>query len=318
MYSHITKGMTIGSQLTRRALRTITGIPGLAVDAVAALFWHHYTDYFNEATLPYEDSWDGEASKTSFCRAVTGWIGNIAGHIIGPIMGAAIGFVSYVPDAILSAAAWIHDKIGEGLNNYSTFVGERKFFNDFATFRTPQNYMEKAWNVATGSLGVGLGFALWAPVRFVENFLPFGHSFSNLLSSFGGLIGSVVGSLAAIPVYPAKYLLQKCVDGYRSLQQTVNKAVAFVYAKTATEPATFTEDCVSCHTAVHTQQFRDQVNDYKSKTSTEIIFGNIRPNTETVNEVKNISSADQKHVPTQTAVSLAITPAPATLAVVKH
>lgn len=57
MYSHMFKGFTVGSELTRRVLRTIIGIPGLILDCfVAVLYPNGFSAYWEECRILYDDN----------------------------------------------------------------------------------------------------------------------------------------------------------------------------------------------------------------------------------------------------------------------
>ena len=282
MYSHLIKGFTLGHTLTRRLGRALTGFPGLLLDAVivAPLYAAQsgaYSGFWDEADgITYADG----TLQRGFFQPLLGWIGDIAGALLGAAIGSILGSVLYVPDGILRLLAWTHDQIHTGFDAFATLVGNHSGFNSFYAKQSPQNYMQKAWNVSVATLGVVLAAPLYAVAKTVEFFLPvLGQGLSNFAWATGGIVGGIVGSVAALTLWPVKHVCNKAVELFRGFREFVRSCSAFVYSRTAQVPAVQgerqREDDCNClpDPAMHSQAFRDKVTAYNQRTTTQILFG---------------------------------------------
>jgi len=109
MYSHISKGFTVGQTLLRRSLRNITGIVGIPFDlAVSALWSHGWADYWwNDANqMRYADN----TLVRGLGRGICGYPGDIVGAIVGGLVGASLGAACYIPDIVLQGLCALNKK----------------------------------------------------------------------------------------------------------------------------------------------------------------------------------------------------------------
>jgi gas vesicle protein len=286
MYSHLLKGGTVGQVVARRVFRNITGIPGALADFVAAVFWQsetgNYSAYWDENEILYADG----TRERGFFRGVTGWVGDIFGTVLGTVVGTFVGGVLYFPDAIvLRTLPWLHDKIHDGFDFVANGIGRHSFFNDFNTFPTPENYMQKAWNISAGVLGVAIAAIPYIAAKTVEFVFPFlGNGLSTAVKRVSGFVGGVVGSAIAIAAYPAKYLINRTVDLFKGVRDKVRSVTAWIYAKTNQEPLkkndrnAMGERCCLPSATMHSQQFRDQVAEFKRSSTAELLLGPLNNN----------------------------------------
>ncbi len=140
MYSYALKGWTVGYLLTRRALRTITGIPGLVIDALSALFWiPNYQDYWKKIPISY-----GDGTQVSLFRGLFGWIGDIVGCAVGAPVGALLGLAVYTLDAVLWALRSTLNFIYDKLNKFASYIAETAAFSKNFITLSPINYFAKS------------------------------------------------------------------------------------------------------------------------------------------------------------------------------
>ncbi len=276
MYTHITKGFTIGQTLTRRILRTIIGIPGAIIDAGVAVLYPsesgQYADYWNECGLKYADG----SNVNGVCRGVTGYVGDIAGAAIGGIVGSVVGGVCYIPDALGRTVCWVHDKVHDGFDKVANAIGNREFFKNLPVIRQPVYYLEKAWNVSVGTLGVAIASPFYAVSKAIEYFIPpLKTKLSDSALKVGGIVGGVIGTVASAIAWPVKHICNKAVSLFRSFRDKVRSAAAFVYAKTNENPSNDARSCIPPE-SVHSTEFRERVTRYKNSTTAELLCGPLR------------------------------------------
>jgi hypothetical protein len=275
MYTHISKGFTLGHVLTRRLLRFITSAPGAVIDLLAAVFWTpNYTSYW-ENYIPY-----GDGVKAGIFEGLFGWIGEVAGYIVGGTAGAVIGFALFFPDGIIRGASWLYNQVCDGLNKAANLIGEREAFKKH-TYKEPKNYLQKSWNLSVGTLGSVIGVALAIIPRVIEFILPvIGNTASTFAWNAGKIIGGAIGMVVCTPLYIAKHLTDRFVSGYQSLRNGMRSFAAFVYAKGKQNLYNVYEaECVS-PSSVHSQEFKNKYQHCKQTSTTELIFGKIRQGAE--------------------------------------
>lgn len=278
MYSHLLKGFTVGQTLTRRVFRNITSLVGLLIDAifVANLYPGGYSQYWQQASISYFD----ETRVAGYCRGLSGWAGDIIGYVIGSIAGVIIGFACYIPDIILRGICELNDLIGNTLNSFANIVGSHPLCQHFNNANPPNNYIQKAWNISIGTLGLIVALPLYSVTKLVETFLPFlGHSLSNTAWALGGHAGGMIGILISIPIFPIKHVCNTLVDLYRGFRNKVRSLTAFIYAKTnQTCAAEINDECIPAipNAVMHAPEFRQKVEEYKRSSTTEILCGSLR------------------------------------------
>lgn len=276
MYTHLAKGFTVGQVLTRRLCRAITGAPGILIDAFLAVFnccsrTGNYLAYWDETGMSYADG----TAQSGIAQPLLGWIGDLAGALVGAIAGMGIGLACYFPDLILRGVAKLHDVIHDGCDWLAKTVGDHALFNDFKTFHNPKNYVQKAWNLSAGILGTVIAAPLYGICKLVEYFVsPLGNKLSNAAWKFGGITGGVLGSIAACAMWPVKHVCNKVVNLFHGFRDKVRSLTAFVYAKTDSAPLDQDECCSK--EAYHSEQFKAKVREYKNESTTKILFGNLK------------------------------------------
>lgn len=280
MYTHISKGATIGAMLGRRLSRGITSIPGIFFDHIVACFYvsknGQYREYWDENVIAYADD-----TKVGYLEGITGWVGDIAGIVIGGTVGTLIGAVTYVPHSILTAICFLHDEIHKKLSETAQVIGNRPAFNEFISFSQPDNYMQKAWNISSIALGAVIAAPFYAVARVAEFLIPpMGNGLSSAILTIGSFLGGTIGYLAAAAFWPAKYICNKTVELYRKFADKVETGAAIVYAQTKQEPADG-DQCLdnnaSCITGpnIHSNSFREKVATYKKMSTADIFLGGV-------------------------------------------
>lgn len=270
MYAFITKGYTVGHTLTRRALRFVTGIPGFVLDAVfvAPLWLPHYEDYWRDTGFQYADG----VRESGFLRSISGWIGELIGYPIGALLGVTLGFALYIPDRIMVGFSWAYHAIMiEGVADFAKSIAKRTYFEGFLYDAPEHSYRKIAWNVSVGTLGLFFGASLYTAARVVEFFLPIGNRLSNSAWKLGLGLGGAVGSAIAIPYYPIHKITTSIIDLYDSFRKTVRFGFAFLYVKTDQEPIQNGDH--NCMLATHSNEFREDVNQIKRTTTTDLLYG---------------------------------------------
>jgi hypothetical protein len=284
MYSHMLKGFTVGKILGRRLMRGLMGLPGLAIDAAVAVTWTSptgkYLAYWDEATMTYADN-----TKVGFFQGLSGWIGDIAGSIGGAVIGTFIGTALYVPDSILRVLCWAHDKIHEGCDALSNFVGTHSGFEHFAVFDTSHpsynSTMYKAGNIAAVTLGSLIAAPFYLVAKAIEFFIPpIKDHLSNACITIGSFVGNCIGVIALIGILPVKHICNNAVKYYNKFRDSVRSMTAWLYAKAGEEamtqinrdsegrPSSCLPDIVS-----HSPEFRSKITEYKNMTTTQLLFG---------------------------------------------
>lgn len=306
MYTHISKGATIGAMLGRRLFRGITSTPGIFLDYFAACFYvsktGQYSAYWDENFISYTDN-----TKVGPLEGIIGWIGDIAGFAIGGIAGTLIGAATYFPHSILTAICFFHDEIHNKLSETAQVIGNRPAFHEFISFSQPDNYMQKAWNLSSVGLGTTIAAPFYAVARVAEFFIPsMGNGLSSAILTIGSFLGGTIGSLAAAAFWPAKYICNKTVELYRKFADKVETGAAIVYAKTEQEPADG-DHCLaydaSCITGpnIHSTSFRDKVTTYKNMSTADIFLGGIKPTQSTPVTTQPLQRQQKAAVPTPSA-----------------
>jgi hypothetical protein len=270
MYSHVTKGSTVAQVLARRLLRTITGIPGAIIDSVVAIFWiPDYWSYWKDAGIQYADD-----TRVGIFRGLTGWIGEIAGFVIGIPLGVLVGAILFFPDSLLRTGVYLQKKGYQALDDFAGFVSRTSFYRNYPLFTVPENYLEKSWNMGAASIGCMFAFLPYILAKGIEFFIPlFGTALSNIVTQIGGFVGGLTGSLIAIPLYPAKHFLQKSAELYDHFRNAVGNIVAFIYAKTNQTPARAEDECGVLFEEIHAEEFRYKVEEYKKSSWVTLLFG---------------------------------------------
>lgn len=274
MYTHISKGYTIGQTLTRRLLRTLTGIPGLLIDLVVAFLWTKgFSDYWQNARLPFNDD-----ETTTYFRCLTGWVGEVLGYFLGAFVGALTGMVLFIPDFFISRLCAAYTAMTIALDDFSQMIGKHSRMSSLKPVENPKYYLQKSWNISVGTLGFLLGGVLYEIAKGVEVFLPIGDLMSRFMWRLGGFVGGMVGAILSIPIYPIKNVSNKFVTFYADFKDKVRSIVAFIYVKTNQEPAQQNQDCPCVNTAIHSEEFRAKVVDIKQRTTSALLYGELKGN----------------------------------------
>lgn len=283
MYSYFIKSYTVGQTLTRRLLRTITGIPGLLVDLFGGIFVTvPYAKYFE--TVIRDSSTDYrlnylDGTKGSPFRVISGYPGDILGYLLGSVLGILAGFVIFVVNSILSLANWTIRESIKQVDAFSNYIADTDLFKTyFMGFENPHQYMQKAWNMGAFFFGMLLGAIPYALCKTLEFFLPLGNKLSIFTLKLSSIAGGALSSLVAMPLYPVIYFLDKLCDLHDRISNAVLKLVALVYAKTDQEPLKDlnpARDCCGClnNNTLHSPEFRKQVNEYKPLFFSDLVFG---------------------------------------------
>lgn len=282
MYTHISKGFTVGQVITRRVFRTVTGVPGFMIDMIIALFWTSpkgtYLAYWEEA---YGRNWRySDGSTGGGMQLVTGSVGDWIGYLVGGLVGAVVGLAVYFPDVCLRVFVWAYDKLNAGLERLSYIAGQINKILPTYSSEEANTYPSKAWNIAVITFGVFLAAPLFLVCKAIEFVLPifkndrqgeYGLSdgVGQLAASIGGLLAWVV----AIACYPVKHVLQKAVDLVQGFRSSVRTLTAIIYAKVNQTPVEQDDLCDGFNVnSVHSLLFRDKVRAYKQHSVGEIIL----------------------------------------------
>lgn len=277
MYSHLTKGGTVGQLLSRRLLRTLTGLPGLVFDGIIAAFWvPSYRNYWDDASISYLDD-----TKVGFFQGVFGYIGEITGYVAGWLVGATIGVAAYILDSTLWSLRAMQEWVYSSAESIGESVAEAPLLDDLPLIRHPKDYISGMWNLGAAILGGALGIVPYTAAKALEFFLPiFGKVPSQTIAGVAGFVGGVTASIAAIPLFPAVYLVQKAMDLYGKTRETIRYGIAVLYAKTGESPAKsstnyrgqLNHDYPVPDAAMHSDEFRAEVESAKA-TPLAIILG---------------------------------------------
>jgi hypothetical protein len=279
MYTHISKGLTLGQALTRRLFRNITGIPGYCIDVILSYLW--FDEGYWRGRIYYFDG----VSESVF-RGIFGWIGDIIGVFLGGLGGTLIGFTLFFPDRVILAFIGIYNFIENSIHDFACMVGNRPFFASFNPIRDPQTYFSKSGNIAMGTLGVILGLITYSIPKFLEFIFPIGHSISDISWKLGAWIGKWLGKGIALTIYPIIHLIGKSIDVYGFLRNAIRTTTAFIYAQT-NQVLYQTEDGCCYVNNVHSNEFRERVNNFKRKNdTTTILFGQLIHAAPTTADVK--------------------------------
>lgn len=274
MYPYLTKGATVGHLLTRRLLRSITGIPGAIIDGIIALFWMpDYWAYWDDSKLYYADN-----TAVGAGQAITGWIGEILGYVIGTPIGILMATAIFFSDSTVRVGIYIQEKVYETLDHFSSLVSKTALYNHFNLYKNPHGYLEKAWNISTVTLGLVLGAVPYTIAKIIEFYLPV-TGLSHVVTKIGGFIGGIIGGAISIPCYPVFHFLQKTGELYNTFRDKVRDVVALVYAKTGEKPARASEGCtLGYDEAMHSEAFREKVKEYRASSWTTLILGSLQEN----------------------------------------
>ncbi len=271
MYSHLVKGFSVGHLLTRRVLRTITSIPGVAIDAIVAMFWApNYRDYW------YNFNSYADGTRVGPIEGVFGWIGEATGMVVGALVGSVIGLAVYGVDSLFSLVRLVQQSLYDGLDGLNQFlVGISPSFS-FPIENSP-NYLIKAFNLGSFILGGLIAACPWLIAKTLEFCVPPMEDYlSRGVQYTSGWLGGSAMFLVSIPLYPAVYLFKRGVELYSSLRETMRFSVAVVYGKTGTEPALDAGNVLECqcpeHT-LHSDEFRADVR-YVSQSSWSVLLRN--------------------------------------------
>ena len=272
MYSHLTKGGTVGQLLSRRLLRTLTGIPGLVLDGIIAAFWiPSYRAYWDDSPINYLDG-----AKVGFFQGIFGYIGEITGYAAGWLVGATIGVAAYILDSALWSLRAMQQLVYSSLDSMAESVAEAPLLDDLPLMRQPTEYLSKMWNLGAVILGGILGVVPYTAAKALEFFIPiFGKVPSQTIAGVAGFIGGVTVSIAAIPLYPMIYFMQKAMDLYGKTRETLRYGIAILYAKTGEAPAgssTNIQYGFIPDEAMHSEEFREEVESVK-ETPLAILLG---------------------------------------------
>jgi len=273
MYAHIAKGWTVGHTLTRLLLRNLISLPGIAIDAVIAIFYlPDYLSYWNHS-IKYSDG-----IKAGIFQGLFGWIGECIGYAIGAPVGAVLGFALFFPNSILQVAAWLQRRTYSELDKLAHFAGQSSFFDTFVLFDHPQNYMQKAWNIGSVILGTAIIALPFIAAKTLEFFLPFlSNTLSNTCIKAGSTIGGIITCIIAAPLYPAQYILKKLMNGFDLIRNKTFAAIAVLYGKNNQTPYTNDEaDCCIPKDAVHSNAFRQKVSKASHSSWSKLIFGPLK------------------------------------------
>ncbi|VEB38349.1 hypothetical protein [Legionella cherrii] len=277
MYAYFAKGMTVGHVLTRLVLREITSIPGIILDLILAMFWvPDYTSYWNENSA-YIDYADGTRHH-GVMRGVFGWIGEALGFAIGAPIGALIGTALFFPDLLFRGLIFLNKKISNSLDYFAAFIGKTTFFESLNVYEVPQSYFQKAWNLGTATVGIALTAIPFIIAKALEFFLPFlslSRPIAVLGCALGGLSGWALGLTLSLPTY----FLSKCIDLLELARTAVLNGVALVYAKSGQVPVSLENpdhECCIPPTAVHSDEFCDQVKHYSHTSWTQLLLGPLK------------------------------------------
>ncbi|MES2217793.1 MAG: hypothetical protein V4501_05230 [Pseudomonadota bacterium] len=282
MFSHILKGHTIGYLLTRRVFRVIFGLPGFLIDAViiaplATIGNERYLDFWKNCNWAF---YVDNTPQSGALQPIFAYPGDFIGAVLGSIVGGILGAVFYLPDAILRVISWAYDQIGKACNTFANFIG--KTFTSIPVFSTPSNYAEKAWNISAATLGLLLASPFYVAAKAIEFVLPISNFLSNLTLGIGSLVGGIVGTVGALSLYPVKHVCSKAVELFSDFRESVRSISAFIYAKTnAFSWNNYDRNSESLSEAVftrdpHSQEFRTKLEEYRAKSTTEIIFGSLK------------------------------------------
>jgi len=269
MYSHLFKGSTLGYLLTRRALRDIFCIPGIVLDAFTAVFWgKDYLRYWDQCRIEYIDG-----TSVAFWQGIFGYVPDLIGTGVGWLAGGIIGAACYFAEAPLRVTYWLHNKLGEKLDNFAnSFPYQWMWYQDH-----PSNYLEKASNIAMGTLGEAVGFICFAPIRFCELlFAPSVHFFSDVARAIGRIVGGYAALIPAIiPGYFIHKLLENSEKMFNSFRNGVRNISAYIYAKTNAPIIQNVNTKQWCYPIdnIHSAEFLNVVDEYKRKnTSTALLY----------------------------------------------
>jgi hypothetical protein len=273
MYSHISKGFTVGQTLMRRSLRNITSIVGLLFDFPMAACWNQgWSDYWlnNEHQMNYMDS----TKVHGWGRCIAGYPGDLVGAAVGGLVGATLGLACYIPDIALQGVCALNDTIKNSLDKLATTIGAHELCRSFSTFNPPQNFGEKAWNISVGTIGLTLATTLYAPIKLIEHFLPVGNYLSEGAWRLGGYVGGAIGMLASAAIYPVKTLCNGLVSLYRGFREKMRSLVALIYVKTKEDNnVEVAADCCIPIRTIHSQEFVTKIKEHKASSTAQIIYG---------------------------------------------
>jgi len=274
MYSYLSKGVTVGQLLTRRLLRTVIGVPGMAIDLLLALFWlPDYQSYWDEMSLQYSDN-----TQTGFFQGLFGWVGEVAGYLLGALIGGTIGLGIGAIDGFLSLCRQSQDKFYASLHALSNFVGRSTFFDNYFVIQRPEYYLSRSWNIGALVIGVPLAAIPYATAKMLEFFIP---ALENHMSKFTtaccGVVGSIVLSAIAIPLYAVPPVADKLWELYDLGRMKVRGLIAIVYGK-ANVLVTPDNSCLGDE-VMHSEEFCAEVVRAHKSTWGQLLFGPLKDET---------------------------------------
>lgn len=219
--------------------------------------------------------------KVSPVRGFTGYVGDFLGVLVGGAVGGIIGVGLYFPDLFIRGISLAYTTVCEQLDHFATAIANS---DSFITAKKPEDYLQKQWCISTGTLGLVIALPFYAIARTVEYFItPKITGISDFLWYTGGIVGGVIGSAVALPLYPVKHVADRLVDLYKGFRNTVRSITAFIYAKASEEPLKEEkENC--CTVELHSNEFREQIEANKKLSATAFIYHTINPNVSVTEE----------------------------------
>ncbi len=273
MYSHIAKGLTIGHLVTRRVFRTITGVPGLLIDLIAALFWvPHYSAYWKDTEMTY-----AYGEKVSGMQGVFGWIGETLGFVIGAPLGGLIGFCLYIPHRLVQAVNWLYTQVENLCEFIAQDLAQRPLITNGWVFKAPRSWGQKSANIYAVTLGTVTALPFWLAAKGLEFvFQARTNEFSQGVWSTASWFGLALGVIClSIPSMFMQYSVGRLRKVGHALHNATVKTTAFIYAKGNEEPQPegHVEECCFTGNDLHSQAFRKLHAQYKKTATLDILFG---------------------------------------------
>lgn len=257
MLSFVAKGYTVGHLFARRILRTLTSIPGIAIDLIIAAFWKpYYRSWWKDKSTTYADN-----TTVGLMQGIFGWIGEVAGYVIGAPIGTLIGVSLYIVDSAIGILYEIQHRIAQAFNTFATIIGRDSFFKNFDRFEYPKDFLEKSQNIGSAIIGGIIALPFIVVAKSIEFIIPqLDNKISNHVLFACSYLGNFVGATVSIYFFIPVFIMSEAIDLYIKTRNSIHNIVAIIYAKTNTEPVS---DGGCCHQKIHSSKFHQIVYEQK-------------------------------------------------------